>query len=117
MAIKVLVCGGRQYYDKNVVYGELDKLHALAEIHCIVQGGATGADQLGKIWAKKNGVHPVTYEPLWEVNDRKAGNMRNEFMLSDSKPDIVLAFPGGTGTKDMITRAEKAGYEVRRVGF
>jgi len=37
-------------------------------------------------------------------------------MIDEGKPDLVLAFPGGRGTDDMVRRAEKAGIEVRRVG-
>ena len=44
------------------------------------------------------------------------GPKRNQMML-DQKPDIVLAFPGGRGTADMIARAEQAGVEVVKVGW
>ncbi len=30
-------------------------------------------------------------------------------------PDLVIAFPGGKGTADMVARAEKAGVPVQRV--
>jgi len=33
-------------------------------------------------------------------------------MLKDGRPDIVLAFPGGTGTADMMRRARAAGVRV-----
>jgi len=33
-------------------------------------------------------------------------------MIDDGKPDGVVAFPGGTGTADMIRRAKKAGLKV-----
>ena len=36
-------------------------------------------------------------------------------MLTDGKPDAVLAFPGGRGTQDMIRRAMRAGVPVWRV--
>ena len=38
-------------------------------------------------------------------------------MMLDEKPDIVLAFPGGRGTADMIARAEQAGVEVIKIGW
>ena len=34
-------------------------------------------------------------------------------MIDEHKPDLVLAFPGGRGTADMIKRAIAAGIEVR----
>lgn len=37
-------------------------------------------------------------------------------MLDEGKPDLVVVFPGGTGTADMVRRAKKAGVEVIEVG-
>ena len=31
---------------------------------------------------------------------------------NEGKPDLVVAFPGGVGTADMISRAMKAGIKV-----
>jgi hypothetical protein len=36
-------------------------------------------------------------------------------MLDKGRPDLVLAFPGGRGTADMIQRAEAAGVPVQRL--
>ena len=38
-------------------------------------------------------------------------------MLDEGKPDLVVAFPGGTGTADMIRRAKKAGVEVKEIKY
>jgi hypothetical protein len=35
-------------------------------------------------------------------------------MLDCERPDVVLAFPGGKGTADMVRRAERAGIRVIR---
>jgi hypothetical protein len=35
-------------------------------------------------------------------------------MIDGGKPDLVITFPGGRGTADMVRRAEKAGIEVTR---
>lgn len=77
----------------------------------VIQGGARGADALAAKWADHNGVPLVTYPPLWS-RGRKAGPERNAFMLMDSRPDLVIAFPGGRGTADMVSRAKAAGIEV-----
>jgi hypothetical protein len=34
-------------------------------------------------------------------------------MLDEGRPDLVLAFPGGRGTADLIARAREAGIPVR----
>ena len=36
-------------------------------------------------------------------------------MLMEGKPDLVVAFPGGAGTANMIKQARKAGVEVIEV--
>jgi hypothetical protein len=38
-------------------------------------------------------------------------------MLDNEKIDIVVAFEGGSGTKDMIIRAKNAGIEVLEISF
>jgi UDP-N-acetylmuramoylalanine-D-glutamate ligase len=35
-------------------------------------------------------------------------------MLNEGKPDLVVAFPGGAGTENMVSLATKAGIEVIR---
>jgi hypothetical protein len=36
-------------------------------------------------------------------------------MLSQEKPDLVIAFPGGRGTRDLIRQAMRMGLEVMEV--
>src|SRR5262249_16770583 len=45
----------------------------------------------------------------WDELGKKAGPLRNQRMLDEGKPDLVVAFPGGGGTKDMVRRAVQAG--------
>lgn len=33
-------------------------------------------------------------------------------MIFEGKPDLVVAFPGGAGTADMVSRARRAGIDV-----
>ena len=40
-----------------------------------------------------------------------------QIMLDEGKPDLVVAFPGGRGTADMIRKAEGAGVPVVTVPF
>jgi predicted Rossmann-fold nucleotide-binding protein len=110
---RVLVCGGRDYSDSRRVYQVLDKLHAEAGISCLIQGGARGADALALRWAENiSGVPSENYEADWEAHGTFAGPARNKRMLDEGRPDLVIAFPGGRGTADMIRKARKAGVEV-----
>lgn len=109
---RVLVCGGRNYGDKDRVFAVLDTYHNEAGIDVLIEGGARGADQLASRWAVNRGVDGECYEADWENHGSFAGPMRNTRMLNEGKPDLVIAFPGGRGTADMVKKARRAGVQV-----
>jgi predicted Rossmann-fold nucleotide-binding protein len=41
--------------------------------------------------------------------------VRNRQMLTEGRPDLVVAFPGGKGTANMVALARKAGVEIVEV--
>lgn len=113
--MRVLVCGGRKYRDKERLYGVLDKLHEGTKIDRIVCGGASGADLLAERWARERGVSLRVYKPDWDTYGLRAGPIRNKKMLDEEDPDLVVAFPGGGGTRDMVTRSFKEGLPVMEI--
>ena len=116
MTLTVLVTGGRSFLDAAVVYSALTNLHTAHGVALLVEGGARGADRLARQWAIDSGVPFRTFEADWVRHGKAAGSKRNGVMLSVSRPDIVVAFPGGTGTADMVRRALRAGVHVWPVG-
>lgn len=106
--MRVLVCGGRAYADGENVFKVLDSL-APTEI---CQGGALGADFLAKSWAKIRGVPCSEFKADWNSYGRAAGPIRNELMIDSFKPDLVVAFKGGNGTRGMLGLARKRGVEI-----
>lgn len=109
---RVLVCGGRTFNDHRLVGAVLNKFHDEVGIDLIIQGGARGADELAFAWARANGVAEEQYDADWENQGSFAGPARNTRMLNEGKPDLVIAFPGGRGTADMVKKARRAGVEV-----
>lgn len=110
----VLVCGGRDYTDRVNVYNQLYELFKIhKERLLVISGMAIGADTYGSDWAKANGVPLEEFPALWGTEGRAAGPLRNIRMLNEGKPDLVLAFGGGTGTNHMVSISRKAGVEVR----
>lgn len=121
----ILVCGGRNYCDKARLYKTLDDIcwerdwkngpepdgNWMPFVR-LVNGGAKGADRLSTDWAITNWCDFQEYPADWETLGIKAGPRRNEQMLQEGKPDLVIAFPGGKGTADMVRRAKRAGVEV-----
>ena len=113
--MKVLVCGGRLFSDGRLLNRALDALHELVSITEIIEGNARGADRLAGLWAKQNNIKNTKFRALWEVYGKAAGPIRNQQMLDEGKPDLVLAFPGQRGTADMVARAKRANIKV--IGF
>lgn len=114
---RVLVCGGRDYDDGAKLSAVLHKLHSEAGIDVLIEGGANGADYLAHVWATMNDIDTERYEADWETFGTFAGPMRNQRMLDEGKPDLVIAFPRrngkwGNGTLNMIGKARKAGVQV-----
>ncbi len=106
--MKALVCGGRDYQDKDSVLYVLGGFPITRLIH----GDARGADTLAEQYAKEAGIPCDAYPANWRQFGYRAGPMRNQQMLDNGKPDIVIAFPGGRGTADMVRRAKRAGVKV-----
>ena len=113
--MKVLVCGGRDYSDRRSLYETLDTMHFANPIKQIIAGGANGADMLAADWAQMRGVGLHTFRAEWETHGKKAGPLRNQKMLDEGKPELVVAFPGGRGTADMVRRARTAGVRLLEV--
>lgn len=112
--IKLLVCGGRDYSDHETVFSKLDAIHTKRNITLLIEGGASGADTLCRMWARNRGVICATVNAVWDKRGRGAGPQRNAAMLS-LNPDGVLAFPGGRGTANMVQQAKDAGVRVVEV--
>ena len=110
--MRVIVCGGRDFGSPAQVWRALDALHLKMPITELMQGGATGADQFAREWAAtKPGIKRYVCKAEWDAHGRAAGPMRNQRMI-EWKPEVVMAFPGGRGTADMVRRADSAGITV-----
>ena len=115
MGRRVLVCGGQDFNDSNKLFEVLDQEHDRNPFDLVITGGSRGADWLGHYWAIKRGIPCKVFPADWMTHGEAAGPIRNQQMLDESKPDVVVAFPGGSGTADMINRAALAEVPVVRV--
>ena len=108
------MCGGRDFVDGPAVWTVLDALHKEDPIGSILQGGAPGADRLASIWASNRNVTCIECPADWQRHGAAAGPIRNAVMLRQ-EPDLVVAFPGGAGTRDMVKRAQRARIPVMQI--
>jgi len=116
--LRVVVTGGRDFNDYSYVNKVMD-LFILSEfgkdMHLLIYGVATGADTLCYEWAVARNIitlpFPVT-KSEWDRLGRAAGPIRNRRMIEDGKPDVCIAFPGNTGTANMIKQCKELGVPV-----
>ena len=114
-----IVCGGRLFQDRELMHDALSDLLMRQHGHLdtIVHGGASGADYLAGEWGKRNGYQVIVFEANWKQHGKAAGPIRNSLMLELAKPELVVAFPGGRGTADMIRKAEEVDVLTIEVGY
>lgn len=106
--MRVLVCGSRDFDDRDHIYKFLDLF--IPAIEVVIEGEAPGADTLAREWAEEREIIVMPFPADWKHYGRAAGPIRNRQMLEEGKPDIVLAFPSNhlhdtKGTKDMVNQA------------
>ena len=106
--MRVLVCGGRNYDDWAYIVRVLDRVHARQPITQLIEGGATGADELARRWAKARGIEVATFIADRVRYQGRAGPIRNAQMLREGRPELVVAFKGGRVTAHMVTIASAA---------
>lgn len=122
--MRILVCGGRHFTDKELLFEVLDLFYKKHGPLVIIEGGAMGADYFARQWVRQRqklgwDVQGITVPANWRMHGKSAGPIRNQQMLDEHYPDKVVAFRGQKGTADMVARAHKAGvpvYDLREVG-
>ena len=111
---RILACGGRDFTDTKTIEAAVKLLAEQHPAATLVHGGAPGADSWCGYYAGLAGLVIEGHSARWNIYGRKAGPIRNQEML-DSGIDLVVAFPGGRGTSDMVRRARKAHVPVWEV--
>ena len=120
--MRVIVCGGRDYgknpdgsnndAEMDFLFNFLTKLLIKHPDMVVIQGEARGADRLAKNWAEFINVPVVSFPANWVLYGKLAGPIRNLQMIQEGKPDLVVAFRGGAGTRNMIKQAMQYDIEV-----
>jgi hypothetical protein len=127
---RVLVCGGRAYglakskapeaqaeaeRQRQRVTQILDAAVTRLGLTTVIQGGQDGADRWAAEWGFEREIPVATFTADWKRFGKTAGPIRNQRMINEGKPDLVIAFPGMFGTWDMVEKAQRAGIRVIRI--
>lgn len=131
--MRLLIFGGREFTDQNLMAEELRKFNAVhGLISLVIHGDAKGADRLGQYFARNWLMIPdLAFPAKWDdiqapgavigytrngkPYNKLAGHQRNAQMITEGKPDIAMMFPGGIGTADMCARLEAVQIPVWKV--
>lgn len=118
---RILVTGSRDWADWPVLNEALETQNILAIPRpvTVIQGGASGADTMARVWGmRKFGVTVETYRADWRpqgIYNPQAGLLRNRQMV-EAGADICLGFirNGSRGATHCANLAEEAGIPTRR---
>jgi len=111
--IKLAVVGSRSFNNYSIMKQALTQRLPFV----LVSGGAKGADSLAERFARENDLETIIHFPEWKKYGRKAGYLRNSFIVRDC--DKLVAFWDGKskGTKMTIDLAEKNGKPCSIIRF
>lgn len=113
-----IIAGGRNYEFSDSDREFLDLFHDHYSMTCVVIGDARGADAEAREWAYSRGLVPVVFHANWDRLGKAAGPIRNQQMIyyvqGKQACGLLIAFPGGKGTADMIRRAKAAHFQVAK---
>jgi hypothetical protein len=117
--LQVAVSGGRDYADKETLWGVLDNINETRGIATIFEGACPvdqgGADELARLWAKARQVNCVSVPAKPRVHKwPAAGPIRNR-EIGSLKPELWVLFPGGRGTNSARKIAQEIGCEIYEV--
>lgn len=123
--MKIAIIGGRDFQNYDLL--KFKMLPFRASITQIISGGASGADNLGEIYAKEHNIPIKVFEAEWDnfnepckIKENSqgkkynalAGFNRNSQIIQSA--DFVIAFWNGKspGTRDSIGKAHKLKKDI-----
>lgn len=117
-SVILMVTGGRNFGDRAMIRRNLMPFE-LGDI--LILGGATGLDEIARqIWHTEKELPYVVMPAPWKRTGKPAGIMRNMAMIKGLAlapyailiPELIIAFPGGTGTNHAKEFGESYGTVV-----
>ena len=103
--MRLIIAGGRHLDDAALIRRALAVAHTIRPITVLIHGGNGALCITAEDWAREQRLHVVRYPANWRELGKRAEAIRNAFMLEDSRPDMLLALPGGNDTADLVTNA------------
>lgn len=114
---KVIVAGGRDFDNYELLSKILDKFISEQDNHTIISGGAKCADELGVRYARHNNISLIIKPANWNLYGKKAGHIRNIEMVNIAT-DLIAFWDGRyKGTKHIIRYAQSLNIPVKIIKY
>lgn len=114
---RVIIAGGRDFKDYDLLKKRLDYFLQKQEVVEIVTGACKGADILGQRYGDERGFPVVNFPAEWDVYGKGAGFKRNSLMANYATHLVAFWNGESKGTKMMIDLAKSKGLNVRIVRY
>lgn len=109
-----VITGGQGFANAVSIETFLEQFQLYKGLTKIIISGASKAEKISAVWAKRNNIQIVTFDLDYTLPRKEAVSARNKLMLN-RYVDFVVAFPGGDSTADMCAQADDFGIQVYRV--
>lgn len=110
--MRILFCGDRNWTNYKVIADVMGDLRPSV----VIEGEASGADTMAAEAADYFGIPVLPFTANWEKYGSAAGPIRNNQMLKEGRPDLVVAFhndlQNSKGTLNMVNQAIKNNIKV-----
>ena len=106
----VMVCGSRSISNFSKIFRCIEEALSYWGLSkdqiIILHGGARGVDSIAGYWAKKNNIPVEVIKPDWKRYGKRAGFIRNSWLVN--KADYVIAIwdSKSRGTIDSVIKAK-----------
>ena len=121
--VKIIIAGTRTFDNYTLLRKTMCSLFGQvpqSQMEIISGHCPTGADSLGELFAKRNGIRLTLFPADWAKYGKAAGPVRNRQMAEYAAPDgyCVIFWDGKSrGSKNMIEEARKMGLNVKVIQF
>lgn len=115
--MKVIIAGGRDFSDYDLLCQRVNKILLKQTKIEIVSGAAKGADKLGERYAEEHGYEIIRFVADWNTFGKAAGYRRNIEMANYA--DALILFWDGIskGSKHMLETANEWGLKIRVITY
>lgn len=113
--MRIIIVGGSPD-NPRFVHRSLSALDARRRITLISHGCSDPCALPAEAWAWARGVQTMCHPANWDLYGRRAEQYRDNAMLNDDPPDLLLAIGGGRRVAKMKFHARLSGINVVSAG-